>query len=115
MKFYVSASTDVGVKKQVNQDCLSVKRFLTRSGDVVFAVLCDGMGGLQHGELASGAIVQAFSEWADEILVELLKAPLEDYIIRRQWENIIAEQNQQLRKYGLSHGVNWDQRSVFFF
>ena len=104
MKFYVSAATDVGVRKQVNQDSLSVKRFLTPDGEVIFAVLCDGMGGLQHGELASKSIVQAFSDWGDQILTQLLRSPLEDHRIRKEWERIVSEQNKLLRSYGLRNG-----------
>ena len=63
MEFYISATTDIGIRRKINQDSLSVRRLETRTGQMVLAVLCDGMGGLNFGELASASIVSAFTEW----------------------------------------------------
>ena len=38
-----------------------------------FAVVCDGMGGLQQGELASATVVRAYEKWYEEELPELLE------------------------------------------
>ena len=61
LEFYASASTDIGVSRKENQDRLFVEQFLTDYGKIVVAVLCDGMGGLKYGEVASESIVAAFS------------------------------------------------------
>ena len=53
MNFLISANTDIGTTKQTNQDSLAVKILNTVQGRMVFAVLCDGMGGLANGEIAS--------------------------------------------------------------
>lgn len=34
----------------------------TDIGNVLLAVICDGMGGLSKGEVASAALIQAFSD-----------------------------------------------------
>ena len=46
MDFLVSAATDIGLTKTVNQDSYDVRVYRTGMGKVVFAVICDGMGGL---------------------------------------------------------------------
>lgn len=55
MNFLVSANTDVGTVKTTNQDSLDIKVLNTVQGKMVFAILCDGMGGLANGEVASAA------------------------------------------------------------
>lgn len=60
MDFIVSATTDIGNIKDTNQDSYNVKVLNTEAGKMAFAVLCDGMGGLSKGEVASASVVKAF-------------------------------------------------------
>lgn len=100
MEFYISAATDIGTHRKINQDSLFVRRLETRTGKMVLAVLCDGMGGLNFGELASAAIVSAFTDWMYRELPALSQSPLEDHAIREQWNRLIKEQNRLIRSYG---------------
>lgn len=100
MDFYISATTDVGIKRKVNQDSLFVRKLSTESGKMVFAVLCDGMGGLKYGEVASASIVRGFSEWMYQSLPELSRRPIEDAVIREQWTSLISLQNDKIRLFG---------------
>lgn len=54
--YTVAAHSDVGTTKAVNQDSLTVKVANTMNGEAAFAVICDGMGGLEQGEVASTAV-----------------------------------------------------------
>lgn len=105
MNFIISANTDIGISKSTNQDSLTVKRLSTPLGTMVFAVLCDGMGGLDKGEVASASVIRAFENWAYTQLPQLCCAPLEDSTIRAQWEQIVTEQNQKIKTYGARQGV----------
>ena len=105
MNFVVSANTDIGLTKSTNQDSLTVKVINTSQGRMVLAVLCDGMGGLDKGEVASASVVKAFDNWARVDLPQICQAPLEDPIIRAQWEKIIAEQNSKIGAYGARLGI----------
>ena len=44
MRFLISAGTDVGNVKSTNQDSVSVQLMEQGGRQLVFAVLCDGMG-----------------------------------------------------------------------
>jgi len=99
MNFTISATTDIGIKKSVNQDSLFVRKISTQTGTMVFAVLCDGMGGLKKGEVASASLVKAFSEWMYTVLSPLSQRLLEDHIIKEQWISIITSQNEKIRAY----------------
>lgn len=105
MNFIISANTDIGISKTTNQDSLTVKRLTTPQGPMVFALLCDGMGGLEKGEVASATVVRAFDNWVNTELPRLCCAPLEDSVIRSQWESIITAQNQSIKTYGARQGV----------
>ena len=60
MEVISSYYTNVGNVKTTNQDSLSVEVVNSPNGRIVFAVVCDGMGGLDQGELASKEVVLAF-------------------------------------------------------
>ena len=105
MNVIVSARTDVGLVKSTNQDSLSIRVVNTSQGRMVFAVLCDGMGGLDKGEVASASVIRAFDNWFRNDLPALCGAPIEDSVIRAQWNNIITEQNSTIKSYGARQGV----------
>ena len=105
MNFIVSGNTDIGLTKSTNQDSLSMKVINTKQGRMVLAVLCDGMGGLDKGEVASASVIRAFDNWARNDLPALCEAPIEDPVIRSQWENIITEQNNKIKAYGGGLGI----------
>ena len=44
MGFSAVYNTDVGIKKKTNQDSLAIKIADTPNGQVVFSLVCDGMG-----------------------------------------------------------------------
>ena len=104
MDFYISSVTDTGTRKSVNQDCIFAEQFDTPVGRMAFAVLCDGMGGLTHGEVASALLVTAFSKWAYSVLPMLFSAPIEDDFIHREWTSLVSQLNTQIRQYGLQRG-----------
>lgn len=68
MKYIVAADTDIGISKNINQDSLCVKIADTDIGKVALFLVCDGMGGLSKGEVASAAVVKSFSDWFDNEL-----------------------------------------------
>lgn len=106
MNFIVSASTDIGIKKSTNQDSLSVKAFNTSCGKMVFAVLCDGMGGLSKGEVASANLIDAFDDWMFTELPELCETGIEEGKIISQWNKVISEQNMRIMQYGRRFNAN---------
>lgn len=112
MNFIISANTDIGISKSTNQDSLTTMVMNTPLGRMAFSVLCDGMGGLEKGEIASASVINAFRNWAVNDLPQLCIAPLEDAVIRSQWEKIITEQNQTIKTYGARHGVRLGTTAV---
>ena len=102
----MAASTDVGLVKDTNQDSYCAQIISTRLGRMVFAVLCDGMGGLSKGEVASATVVSAYRKWAENRLPELCTAELSDADIRADWVGIAEEYNEKIKQYGKKCAVN---------
>lgn len=104
MNILTAVCTDIGIKKDTNQDSLCIKVAETDIGKVVMAVICDGMGGLAKGEIASASVVEAFSRWFDsELPAQLQKYKLDS--IRLRWEDIIQDMNVRIAEYGKSIGI----------
>lgn len=112
MNFIVSAKTDIGIVKNTNQDSLSVKIINTSIGRMSFAVLCDGMGGLAKGEVASASVIRAFDEWTRNDFPLLCRDNIDGNTIRAQWEKILREQNNTIKKYGIKQGVRLGTTAV---
>lgn len=112
MNYIISASTDIGIAKDTNQDSLSMKVINTSAGRMSFAVLCDGMGGLAKGEVASASVIRAFDAWVSESLPHLCCGPIDENIIRAEWEKILLEQNLTIKGYGARQGVRLGTTAV---
>ncbi|MEE1077220.1 MAG: PP2C family serine/threonine-protein phosphatase [Acutalibacteraceae bacterium] len=112
MNFIVSANTDIGIAKSTNQDSLSVKVINTPQGRMTFAILCDGMGGLAKGEVASASVIRAFDAWVRNDLAVLCNAPIEDSVLRAQWNKIVTEQNKLIGGYGARQGIRLGTTAV---
>ncbi len=106
MDFIISTSTDIGTKKKVNQDSIFAQKYGIGDRNAAFAIICDGVSGMNHGEKASGAVVKGFSDWACAELPILLKNPIEDYVIRKQWSALIEEKNSEIYLNGVINGYS---------
>ena len=103
MRFMATADTDVGISKKTNQDSVLIKHASTDVGEVLMAVICDGMGGLSKGELASATVIREFSKWFDEELPYELEN-LDMQIIGAKWALLLKELNTKILDYSQSIG-----------
>jgi serine/threonine protein phosphatase PrpC len=105
MRYIATYHTDVGISKKTNQDSLAIKVVETPNGQVAFGIVCDGMGGLAKGEVASREVVLAFCDWFDKTLVpDVEKNVFNESILMTQWDDIIQSQNKRLGDYGGANG-----------
>lgn len=102
MHYIATAQTDVGIVKHVNQDSLTIKIADTELGEIVLAVICDGMGGLAQGEVASANVILAFEDWFYNKLGEILANGWTPEDIKGSWYSIVHTCNDQIVRYGRS-------------
>ena len=106
MEVITSYCTNVGNVKQVNQDSLAVKVVNSPDGKIVFAIICDGMGGLEQGELASKEVVMAFHKWfMKEFAVMVERQTFSKEALYHQWQCVIEQLNEDLGKYAEQQGI----------
>ena len=105
MRFIATADTDVGISKTTNQDSALIKHASTDTGEVLMAILCDGMGGLAKGELASATVIREFSKWFDAELPYELENP-DMQVIGNKWSLMLKELNVKIHEYSERTGTN---------
>ena len=104
MRYVATADTDIGISKDTNQDSVLIKHASTDKGEVLLAVVCDGMGGLSKGELASATVIRAFADWFDnELPFELENVDLN--VIGAKWSLMLKELNAQILEYSKSNAL----------
>lgn len=103
MKFIATADSDVGISKSTNQDSVLIKHATCDLGEVLMAIVCDGMGGLSKGELASAAVIRTFNKWFDnELPFELENVDMN--VIGAKWSLLLKELNVNILEYSQSIG-----------
>ena len=66
MAYKIGVISNVGNVREKNEDSVLVKHQTTKKGEILLAVVADGMGGLAYGEHASGCVVSTLSTWWEE-------------------------------------------------
>lgn len=93
MNFKIAAHTDIGIRKKTNQDSVLVKVAQTDYGKVCFAAVCDGMGGLAKGELASATLARHLSMWFEKDFPDLLYKGLSMEALEKSWNDLVYSVN----------------------
>ncbi|MCI6499321.1 PP2C family protein-serine/threonine phosphatase [Lachnospiraceae bacterium HCP1S3_C3] len=106
MDFLVAVNTDVGIKKKNNQDSVLVMEADTDLGKVLFAVVCDGMGGLAKGEVASAALIREYARWFEHDFPAVLYSGMSQDKLRSSMENVIYSMNSKIGSFGRNIGIN---------
>lgn len=104
MYYIGNAVSDIGTVKKVNQDSLTLKIANTKWGSVCLAVMCDGVGGLQQGELASATIVRGFDQWFKKVF-PYENGRWSEQKLKLEWDHLIQSLNLELCEYGEETGV----------
>lgn len=98
--YTVAAQTDIGTIKSVNQDSLTVKVANMPYGEAALAVLCDGMGGLEQGEVASAVVVRAYEGWFLNELAPFVLDGFSAKALEQDWHRIANECSRRIMDYG---------------
>ncbi|MDO4779280.1 MAG: serine/threonine-protein phosphatase [Tissierellia bacterium] len=98
MKYTVSTISDIGNIKTKNQDSILVKNIKTGNGDsIILSIVCDGVGGLDKGEIASFTVIHKFNEWISDFLI---KNSFSLEKVKIDWDYLIKDLNLKIYEYG---------------
>ena len=106
MRFLKSAHTDIGILKSTNQDSVLIREAETERDRVLFAVVCDGMGGLAKGEVASAAVINSASVWFENEFPDIYYSGMDKDELRISLENFIFRMNSKIQEYGRQNSCN---------
>ena len=100
--------TDAGKVRRINQDATMIKVANTkRYGRISFACVCDGMGGLQRGEVASCKAVRALENWFMEELPLMQNLDEEELwkAAETSLKRLMVRTGAEIRRYGKHRGI----------
>ena len=103
-KITVGAKTDIGNVKQVNQDALLCKIGSMNNNEFGLFVVCDGLGGLEYGEVASKKTTEYFEEWWNTNIKTILQTNDSEKLIRESLEEVLIKSNREIIQ--LSNEIN---------
>lgn len=100
MKYTIEAGavSDKGIVKQVNQDSILVQIGEHNGGDFGLFIVCDGLGGLTQGEIASRKTVNNFKQWWND-KIEIFINEYEPQKIIDSLCEIVRKSNEEIIKY----------------
>lgn len=106
MAYMTAWCTDVGIRKKTNQDSALLMQADSSYGPLLMAAICDGMGGLSKGEVASACVTERLKEWFTRELIILLGQEEFPVALYHSWNRLIEEQNKRIASYGQQQRVN---------
>lgn len=107
---YLAARTSAGTRKRVNEDACCLEVAQTPLGEIMMAIVCDGVGGLAKGDLASSTVINRFSTWFESelaVLVEgmVAKGSFDFSLVQAVWGTHLQTMNELIRTHGARAGV----------
>lgn len=89
-----------------NQDAILLQQVLTGKGRVLMAAVCDGMGGISRGEMASGYVAERLQEWFYTEFLWMYCKKKRRWVIRRSFDRLVYHMQQQLRRFAGEEGLS---------
>lgn len=93
-----------GAVRSVNQDACCALAATSLDTEIVMAVVCDGVGGLARGEVASSTVVQGFVNWFERELPALVPGLMDGDAtasVQRAWQQLLCELNAVMLRHGM--------------
>jgi serine/threonine protein phosphatase PrpC len=109
MRIKACICTDVGKSRKINQDSALVKVANTKKhGRISLVAVCDGMGGLSKGEIASCKAIRTLESWFHEELILLQNLDTEELwrVIEESFRRMVVRISGELKKYGKHRGIS---------
>lgn len=109
MRCILAGYTDMGRRKNVNQDSMLLRVVELLNGKkAIFVAVCDGMGGFEQGDFASREMVRMLSDWLDKEftgICDLKEQETFEDALFESWENLFQSAHQVIRAYGEVHRI----------
>lgn len=106
MRFLYACQTDKGAVRPSNQDSLIIKTINYGAGKALLAAVCDGVGGLKQGGLASRRAAELLGVWADFELPRILEQQQPEEVLRYRLRQQLQDINKEIYYSGCRSGIS---------
>ena len=106
MKYIVGKCSDKGVRKGVNQDSVILAQASYDNMPVILAAVCDGVGGLSKGEVASSMMIDYFKNWFMNDFSHLMTLPDYAPAIEESLSKMIKDASIHIYNYGKENNIS---------
>ena len=100
MRYIACAQTDKGISESINEDCIAYFSKIQKKDKVYLFIVCDGVGGLSYGEIASRCLVHEFQRWFSLLSEEVFQSKSWKKQVIEQWKSLLFHANQKLKQEG---------------
>ncbi|MBE6876679.1 MAG: serine/threonine-protein phosphatase [Ruminococcus sp.] len=83
-------------RKEINQDALLLQTARYQQHEILFAAVCDGIGGLTGGEIASSFVISQVAEWFSTEYANTLKEGKSILAIRQSLDDCLQRLNSEI-------------------
>ncbi|NLL76521.1 MAG: serine/threonine-protein phosphatase [Clostridiales bacterium] len=94
-------------RREPNQDSVSLQEVSIKGERVVFALICDGIGGLWRGELASGFVAERMTEWFYAEALPMIERKKSKKKIRRAGIRSLYACNEEMSKFATEEHIQF--------
>lgn len=96
MKIRGGSASDIGSVRNVNQDAVCYRYLKQGKEGFALCAVCDGVGGLEHGEMASAFLVRRMEVWFEELVSWLAISEVETEVLFSHLKDGIECWNEEL-------------------
>ncbi|MGG7179426.1 PP2C family protein-serine/threonine phosphatase [Clostridium paraputrificum] len=101
----VVVKSDKGIVKKVNQDNFLIKVGKVKEDEFGLFAICDGLGGLSQGEVASKKVVLALEKWWNTRLSIIVTSSIGDRDILMEMGQVINKVNEDIINYSKENSI----------
>ena len=103
MEYITNAYWEKGNVYPINEDSLLLLQALTIRGRILLAAVCDGIGGMEQGECASGYLIEELITWFYDGLIPAVGKKKPIWVIKRSLQRKLYQIWRRIEIYGDKH------------
>ena len=105
MKFVSGYCSDKGNVRENNEDAIVIRSVQDNGKNFLVAAVCDGIGGLDSGELASEFLTRKINAWFNAVAEYVLNGSVSRSTLRHSLTEAVVKWNEQLVQYMLEENL----------
>lgn len=101
-----ACASNIGIVRAVNQDAIMVQTVKKGHQMAAVGVVCDGIGGLDRGELASNFLIDELTSWTNQLPQKVNLANADSQIVYAHFQDEVEIINEKLCDFIRKEKIN---------